>query len=372
MFSTESLTAVWLATSDEQAAGASRTIRRDYSDGGDTMANANNTARAFLPRPAEQLTLPKPPISGPSESAFTTTFGTLLPPVQHLQTPVGKAAFYSLAPITPTPTSSVNPPSRVLLLHGIQTPALGLLPLTTALHESHPQVHFVLLDLWGHGLSDTPFLPHTPSLFHQLIDGLLDHLSWPSAHFLGYSFAGATTAGYVATRSDRVDSFVLVAPAGLMRIKDFTAEEQTYFGGETGDEAQAHDWIINWLEDGGDLMPEDWRARVGKGEVVPAAVRQWQKRQHPGHVASIVSMLRDGGALDGQKVFAEAVRKDLGSLVVLGETDDVCSVTDLEEVGFKNVHIIKGAGHGVVRERVPEVSALISTFWDGLQTETEV
>ncbi|OQO07443.1 hypothetical protein B0A48_07140 [Cryoendolithus antarcticus] len=336
------------------------------------MANTNNTARAFLPRPSEQPGELKAPISGSSESAFTTTFGTLLPPAQYLQTPVGKAAFYPLVPSGPTSSPSSSPPSRVLLLHGVQTPALGLLPLTTVLQASHPHIHFVLLDLWGHGLSDTPALPHTPALFHELIDALLAQLSWPSAHFLGYSFGGATTAGYVATRPERVESFVLVAPAGLMRLKDFTAEEQAYLLGDTGDEAQAHDWIINWLEDGGDVVPEDWKEQVGRGEVVPAAVRQWQKREHRGHVASIVSMFRDGGALDEQKVFAEAAGKGMRSLVVLGEMDDVCSVGDLEEVGFKDVHVVKGAGHGVVRERVPEVAALISDFWDGPNTRTEV
>nr|OQO16160.1 hypothetical protein B0A51_17187 [Rachicladosporium sp. CCFEE 5018] len=336
------------------------------------MDNANLTARVFLPRPSEQQGLPKPPISGPSESAFTTIFGALLPPAQYLQTPVGKAAFYALAPPNLRSSSSPNPPFRVLLLHGVQTPALGLLPLATALQESYPHAHFVLLDLWGHGLSDTPMEPHAPQLFHQLIGGLLDHLSWPSAHFLGYSFGGATTTGYVAARPERLDSLVLVAPAGLMRLNDFTAEEQTYLGEQTDDEAKAHDWIINWLEDGGDVVPEDWKERVDRGEVVPAAVRQWQKREHRGHVASIVSMFRDGGALDGQHVFSEAARKGSKLLVVLGETDDVCSVRDLEEVGFKNVHVIRGAGHGVVRERVPEVAALISSFWDGLDTKTKV
>ncbi|OQO08915.1 hypothetical protein B0A48_05805 [Cryoendolithus antarcticus] len=336
------------------------------------MDNANLTARVFLPRPSERQGLPKPPISGPSESAFTTTFGALLPPAQYLQTPVGKAAFYALAPPNLRSSSSPNPPFRVLLLHGVQTPALGLLPLAAALQESYPHAHFVLLDLWGHGLSETPNVPHAPQVFHQLIDGLLGHLSWPSAHFFGYSFGGATTAGYVAARPDRVDSFVLAAPAGLMRLADFTPEKQTYLLGDTGDEAQAHDWIINWLEDGGDFVPEDWKERVARGEVVPAAVRQWQKRVHKGHVASVVSMFRDGGALDGQKVFTEAAGKGLRSLMVLGETDDVCSAGDLEEVGFTNVHVIEGAGHGVVRERVPEVAALISSFWDGLDTKTKV
>lgn len=40
---------------------------------------------------------------------------------------------------------------------------------------------------------------------------------------------------------------------------------------------------------GGQLnIPADWKQRVEKGEVVAEAVREWQIREHPGHVASVV------------------------------------------------------------------------------------
>lgn len=53
---------------------------------------------------------------------------------------------------------------------------------------------------------------------------LLDQLDWPFAHMVGYSFGGTTAVGYVASRPSRVQSFVLVAPAGLLRFSHFTAE----------------------------------------------------------------------------------------------------------------------------------------------------
>ena len=127
-------------------------------------------------------------IPAPTEAAFIATFGTLLPPAKYLNTATGKAAYYELLPSTSANNAST--PDRVLFVHGVQAPALGMLPLARALHNSFPHAHFVLVDLWGHGLSETPIVPHTTSLFLKLLDDLLDHLAWPFAHLVGFSFGG--------------------------------------------------------------------------------------------------------------------------------------------------------------------------------------
>lgn len=315
-----------------------------------------------LPRPGGAPTSTLPPIPGPSEAAFTETFGTLLPPAKYLTTANGKAAYYEILPSSNKHGSSS--PDRVLFIHGVQTPALGMLPLVRALHESFPHAHFVLIDLWGHGLSDTPIVPHDPSLFHQLLDALLDRLEWPSAHLIGYSFGGVLTAGYAASRPSRVRSLVLVAPAGLIRSSDFTAEEQGHLRGD--DEVAARKWVIEWLEGGPLVVPQDWKERVGRGEIVAGAVKEWQMRGHAGHVASVVAVVRDGGPLDSHEEFVKAVRTGIPSVAILGETDGICSAHDLKEVGFSNVFIVPQVGHGVVREKVPEVAGFISEFWTGL------
>jgi pimeloyl-ACP methyl ester carboxylesterase len=219
----------------------------------------------------------------------------------------------------------------------------------------------VLVDLWGHGLSDTPVLPHDPSLFHKLIDALLDHLGWPSAHLVGFSFGGALTVGYVASRTSRVKSFTLVAPAGLIHSSNFTAEEQAHLRGD--DEVAARKWVLEFLEGGELVVPADWKERVGRGEVVPEAVREWQMREHPGHTASVVAVVRDGGALDNDAEFIRAAQTGIPSLAVLGALDDVCSREALNQVDFANVYVVPEAGHGVVRERVPDVAILIGEFW---------
>ncbi|KAF1847685.1 alpha/beta-hydrolase [Cucurbitaria berberidis CBS 394.84] len=331
----------------------------------------------------DNLVLPRPkaPIPGPAEAIFTKVFGRLLPPAKYLNTVNGRAAYYEVLPshhsapgdldelhsfssLSLAPGDSSHTPDRVLFIHGVQTPALGMLPLARALHAKFPGAHLVLVDLWGHGLSDTPVLPHDPNLFHQLLDALLDRLEWPSAHLVGYSFGGALTVGYVVSRSKRVQSFTLVAPAGLIRSSKFTAEEQGHLRGD--DEAAAREWVLEFLEGGDLVVPADWRERVGRGEIVAEAVRDWQMREHSGHAATVVAVFRDGGVMDKDAEFVRAARTGIPSLVVLGAKDDLCSEEELKELGFANVAVVPEVGHGVVRERAPQVAAFISDFWMGL------
>jgi pimeloyl-ACP methyl ester carboxylesterase len=258
----------------------------------------------------------------------------------------------------------------VLFLHGVQTPALGMYPLARILHEQFPHKHFVLLDLWGHGLSDTPIVPHDANLFHKLIDALLDHLDWPSAHLVGFSFGGALSVGYVASRTARVQSFTLVAPAGLRRLADFDHVGQAHLrGGE--DEVAARKWVIETLEGGELIVPSDWKERVAKGEVVAQAVREWQLREHKGHGASVVAVFRDGGVMDNEELFVKAIQSGLPNLAVLGADDDVCSESQLVELGFKDVKVVPDVGHGVVRERAPEVADVVAEFWRRLEGGTK-
>jgi pimeloyl-ACP methyl ester carboxylesterase len=241
-----------------------------------------------------------------------------------------------------------------------------MFPLARALCASFPHSHFVLLDLWGHGLSDTPMAPHEASLFHGLIDALLDELSWPSAHLIGFSFGGSLTAGYVASRPSRVQGYTLVAPAGLVPLSGFDEEGQTHLRGG-GDEVAARKYVLGWLEGGELVVPENWKERVAQGGVVPEALRQWQMCEHKGHGASVVAVVRDGAVMDNDEVFVRAVKTGLPNVVVLGELDDICTKEQLQKLGFKDVEVVSNSGHGVVRERVPEVAQVIERFWKKLE-----
>ncbi|KAH8589003.1 putative valacyclovir hydrolase [Bisporella sp. PMI_857] len=317
-----------------------------------------------LPRPGTAQVGDAPrPIQAPPEVAFVATFGKLLPRASYLQTPSGRAAYYELPPTSPPPSDRTRLISRVLFVHGVQTPAIGLQPLASTLSSRFPYAQCVLVDLWGHGLTDTPFVPHDPALFHALLETLMVQLGWKDAHFVGYSFGGSTTATFAAAHPERVASMVLVAPAGLIRATQFNEVQRSYLRGGEGLEELARAWILEFLEGGQLIVPSDWKERVGRGEVVAEAVRDWQMKEHEGHVASVVGILRDGGAMDKHAEFTEAAKGGIKGLCILGELDSVCSVQDLNDVGMRNVAVVPQVGHGVVRERVPEVAQLIEDFW---------
>ncbi|KAE8151795.1 Alpha/Beta hydrolase protein [Aspergillus avenaceus] len=320
-----------------------------------------------LPRPGAASSPNKSqPIQAPSETHFTATFGNILPPATYLQTPNGQVAYYELSPSSPVPADQKSPITRVLFIHGVQTPAIGLQPLASALSSRFPHAQCVLFDLWGHGLTDTPVVVHDTALFHSLIESLMAQLGWKDAHFVGYSFGGSTTATFAAAHPERVASMVLVAPAGLLRSEQFDEAQKSYLEGGEGLEEKAQDWIFEFLEGGKLVVPSDWKERVNRGEVVAEAVRDWEVREHGGHVASVVGIFRDGGVLDRHAEFAEAAKRGVSSLCILGGLDDVCREQDLYEVGMQNVAVVPQVGHGVVRQRVPEVVQLIEKFWNSL------
>ncbi|CEJ60560.1 hypothetical protein PMG11_09131 [Penicillium brasilianum] len=320
-----------------------------------------------LPRPGmARLSDALQPIRAPSEAAFVATFGQLLPQASYLQTTHGRAAYYEIPASSPAPSGNTNIVSRVLFVHGVQTCAIGLQPLASALSSRFPHAQCVLVDLWGHGLTDTPIVPHEPALFHELLETLMVHLGWDDAHFIGYSFGGSTTATFAVAHPERVASMVLVAPAGLLHASDFDEVQNSYLRGGEGLEEKARAWIFEFLEGGQLVVPPDWKERVARGEMVAEAVKQWEMEEHEGHAASVIAVFRDGGALDKDAEFAQAAKSGIPNLTILGELDGVCSVETLERVGMSNVAVVPQVGHGVVRERVPEVASLIENFWKGL------
>ncbi len=317
-----------------------------------------------LPRPGTTKSSDaQPPIRAPSEAAFVATFGKLLPQASYLQTPTGRAAYYELPALSSVPPETTNPVSRVLFVHGVQTSALGLQPLASVLSSRFPHAQCVLVDLWGHGLTDTPIVPHEPALFHTLLVDLMMHLGWDDAHLIGYSFGGSTTATFAVVHPERVASMVLVAPAGLLYSREFNELQKSYLRGGEELEEQARAWIFEFLEGGQLVVPPDWKERVGMGEVVAEAIRDWELKEHEGHAASVVAIFRDGGVLDKDAEFAEAAKSRIPNLSILGELDDICRVEKLEQVGMSNIAVVQQVGHGVVREKVLDVARLIEEFW---------
>lgn len=315
------------------------------------------------------LVLPRAPkvdknhvIAAPSESRFRAQFG-FYPAAQFLPSAYGTTSYYDLPAPTPFPDSVTQ---RLIFVHGIGTPAIGLTALARKLQALSPSLHILLYDLWGHGLSQTPLVPHVPALFHFQILHLLSHMKWPSAHVVGYSFGGATAVSLTAFHPEVVDSLAIVAPAGLLRSDNLTQAEDLLIRGGPSVEEAARDWILNFVEGGPLAVPENWKERAHRGELVSEAIRSWERVEHKGHVASVVAMFRDGDVFDGHEAFRAVAKSGRKVLAVLGERDNICTVQDLEAVGWGDVVVVKGANHALVRDNVDDVGALLQEFWTNL------
>ncbi|KAI1275594.1 alpha/beta-hydrolase [Xylaria sp. FL0933] len=295
----------------------------------------------------------------PSPDSFTAQFGNAFPAPHLLSSDLGQTAVYEL------PAPSGQPKRRVLLVHGLNTPALGLIPLAKALQTLDASAHIALFDLWGHGLSSTPLVPHTAAIFHAQIHQVLSYLGWTSAHLLGYSFGASMLVQFALYNPWAAQSVALLAPAGIIdtqrlfseKLRDLLAEPE-------GREAEARDAVFEFLEGPGPLVvPGDWAERVRRGEVVAEAFREWEVREHPGYRHSVFSMFREGNTYGCEEYFRRFAQLPLRKAVVLGETDEVCREDQLKELGFDNVEVVKGAGHGVVRKKPGEVARIVYEMW---------
>ncbi|KAI0421649.1 alpha/beta-hydrolase [Xylaria grammica] len=320
------------------------------------MSN-NNTAGLELQR--KLLREPKNYIEGPGLESFTSRFGTAFPEPEFLSSDLGVTALYSL----PAPSGAAQ--RRVLLLHGLSTPALGLLPLARHLQALDPTAHVALYDHWGHGLSSTPLVPHTAALFHAQALQVLSFLRWTSADVVGYSFGAAMAAQFALHNPWAATSVSLLAPAGIVPQDLFGARLRELLVDCAGREAEARDAVFEFLEGGPLVVPPDWRERAQRGEVVAQALRAWELEAHAGYPHSVLSIFRRGNVYGCEDDFRELARLPVDKVVVLAELDPVCPAAQLAELGFESgrVRVVERAGHDVVRTEPAEVARIVYELW---------
>lgn len=342
-----------------------------------------------------QTSIPPPPAE-----LFDTYFGGFLPERHTITSALGRTTYYILSSSSspssgvkrdsstepnPNPSSSegAKPARRVILMHGASTPSINLVPLAKEiLSLSSGRTEILLYDLWGHGLSSTPVQPMTPALFHAQILHLMNHLSWPRVHLLGFSISGSLACSFAAYHPAAILSLTLVGPAGLLRRDaDVSTWEVLVRSGGPGGlwAALARQNILNFVDGGvAPKPPAGWRERVAKGETLydMEAVQVWQRENHAGHVAALVGMYFDGGVFDEHGAYRTVAQGPVGkkSLVVLGEHDEFFLVErmrmELDNCGWiGGFEVVKDVGHLVVRQKPRETAGLVLSFWDGLDEE---
>jgi len=314
-------------------------------------------------------------IPPPSSEAFDTVFGGVLPPAQILTSYWGITTYYLIQPSHPNP-STFDPPRHVVLVHGLGTPAIGLLPLATTLAASSTPTTVLIYDNWGHGLSSTPLTAHVPSLFHLQIIQLFSHLKWPRAHFFGYSFGSIIATSFAEDYASLVESLVLVAPAGLLKKSNLTAWARFVEWGGWGGwgwEAISARRIYEFLGPG--PVEEGWEKNFrekGLNAIPREAVQVWEREKHSGHVASLISSYRYGGLYDSHRTYQSIAKGDFATLVLLGENDKFFEAEYIKEelraLAWRGkVEVVNGVGHGVIAEKAKEVEEFVLAFWDSLQ-----
>ncbi|CAG8949140.1 hypothetical protein HYFRA_00004762 [Hymenoscyphus fraxineus] len=327
-----------------------------------------------LPHPLQsngETSIPAPPAS-----EFDALFGGVLPKRQTITTYWGTTTYYLLEPSHPSPDPHATP-RKAILIHGVGTPAIGLLPLATLLAASSTPTTVLIYDNWGHGLSSTPLTTHVTGLFHTQILALLTHLRWEKAHFLGYSLGGMISASFAQFHPELVESLVLVAPAGLLRKSELSPWMRflNWGGWGWGWEGVSARGIYGWLGPG--PVDVDWEGKFktkGLQAIPRERVQIWEKEVHRGHVASLVSSYRYCGIFDGHESYVALVRNGVPVLVLLGESDPIFEVgyvkKELEALGWEGrVEVLEGVGHGVVGEKTTEVEGFMLKFWESLGEE---
>ncbi|RDW75498.1 hypothetical protein BP6252_06640 [Coleophoma cylindrospora] len=333
------------------------------------MSLDNVPALPHLFRLNGQVSVPPPPAED-----FNALFGGILPPAQTVESYWGITTYYVIHPSHPNPSKS-EPPRHVVLVHGVGTPAIGLLPLATRLASASTPTTVLIYDNWGHGLSSTPLTAHVAGLFHLQILQLLSHLQWPRAHFLGFSMGGMIATSFARYHAELVQSLVLVAPAGLLRKSNLSAWARfvEWGGWGWGWEGISARRIYGFL--GPDPVEEGWEKKFkekGLDAIPRDAVQVWEREKHSGHVASLISTYRYCSLYDSHDTYESVAKGDVPTLVLLGEHDGFFEKeymkNELKAVGWRgDVQVVDGVGHGVVGEKTKEVEESMLAFWKGLK-----
>ena len=297
-----------------------------------------------------------------SAKDFEEEFAGILPPGRSISSSWGTTHYYDFSPNAPASAR------RVLLIHGIGTPAIGLAPLALALTKSG--VHVVTYDLWGHGNSSTPLQAHSPALMHSQIFELLSHLKWSTAHFLGYSMGSSILATFLAIHGHVVESAVFVCGAGLWKMED--RGWKTGLWTETEWEAVGFgaDAIMDMIEGTNRVIKEGWKERLAKGEVESEPVQKWERENHAGHAASLVSLFRYGSVWNQHDAYRSVAQGETKTMFILAEKDSFFEVNymrkELDKLGWKeeNIKVMYGAEHGVSRSHPLELAELVREVWN--------
>lgn len=321
----------------------------------------------------------------------------VLPGARDVDTPYGSIRVYEFGP---------EDGRKVILVHGISTPAIALGSVANNLADNGCRV--LLFDLFGRGYSDNPGdVLHDDRLFTtQILLALASSpLSWTGTgsgkfSMIGYSFGGGIVTSFTSYFPDLVDSLILFAPAGLIRPHHISATNRVIYQEGVIPEPLLQRIIKNRLRTPLSAPPDEKGKKVDATNAVKAEVNieynsqavlskkyphvtvvkavAHQVNHHPGFVQAFISSIRYGPVREQHERWRivgrrlSKLNKENGThkkvLIVLGEHDPIIIKDELEEDAtdtfFGNVEFVTyDAGHEAPVTKGDQIAKAILDFW---------
>lgn len=366
------------------------------------LFSAGAIARGLFRHPKKAIILPSPqktllPKLSDVEKSELPYPPDVLPGARDVDTPYGSIRVYEYGP---------EDGRKVILVHGISTPAIALGSVANNLAENGCRV--LLFDLFGRGYSDNPGdLLHDDRLFTtQILLALASSpLSWTGAgsgkfSMIGYSFGGGVVTSFASYFPDLVDSLILFAPAGLIRPHHISTTNRIIYQEGVIPEPLLQRIIKNRLRTPLSAPPDQKGKNVDATNAVKAEVNVEYNSQavlskkypnvtvvkavahqvdnHPGFVQAFISSIRYGPVREqherwrivGRKL--SELNKENGTskkvLMVLGEHDPIIVKDELEEDAAEaflgNVEVVAfDAGHEAPVTKGDQIAQAILDFW---------
>ncbi|KIX97730.1 uncharacterized protein Z520_06508 [Fonsecaea multimorphosa CBS 102226] len=340
------------------------------------------------------------PKLSPEEIADLPYPPDVLPGARDVDTPYGSIRVYEFGP---------EDGRKVLLVHGISTPAIALGAVANALVDNGCRV--MLFDLFGRGYSDNPAdLLHDIRLFTTQILLVLasSPISWTGREsgkfsLIGYSLGGGIATTFASYFPNLIDSLILFAPAGILRPYHISRTSHIIYSEGLIPESLLQRLVRQRLRRPMATplkKPIDKDNTVDATEAVAAEVTLeansqavlsktrphvtvektviYQLENYPGFVAAFMSSIRYGPVRhqhDRWRIFGEhlnRVNEEKGTqkkvLVVLGANDPIIIQKEVEEDATQvlsgNVEfVVFDAGHEVPVTKGDQIVAKILDFW---------
>lgn len=159
-----------------------------------------------------------------------------------------------------------------------------------------------------------------PALMHAHMFELLSRVKGSTAHVVGFSLGGGILATFAALHPQVVASVNLVAGAGLWKKHGSGGWSGVQVDGAWILDERSEQVIMDQLE-GDAPSREGWKERFKNGAIESDPIERWERENHPGHKASVISIFRYGNIFAQHESYRKLAESNLKILVIVGDYD---------------------------------------------------